>query len=570
MCERACESLVELHLDRLLLVVLKALLGLAIEALLAIQQIRCLVPSVAESINIEGLLNFSSLHYDGTGTLNRITNLSKAHTLLFHEVLELLLMLVTYLDNNTWVLSEQSLNNIAISADVVQIDMHTTLGIGEAHLQQRSNQTTSRNIVTSQNPTLLNHLLYSHKGVSKVFWVLNGWHIVAHLTQALGESRATKVLGVKAEVDMIDRSVLFIDKYRRHYFLDIRNFTACADDDRSRRDDLLAVGVLLTQRERVLTCRHVDMQVAAEITQGLDTCIQTGILTLLRTTGPHPVGTQAQRVHTLSQRCPDDVCQSLGHREHRTCGRISQTCLRRMTQSGGNTFHTTIVESHHTTVAQRQLNLTLTLLTGNLTCHTAVYLISQPVLTSHSLQLEYTLEVFVDLILRISDVLIMTLHGIVTHDGLRRVTKHLSHIEIEGLHTVALLEREVGITCGLTNHIQRCTLALSNLTHVFDMLLVDEQSHTLLTFIGNNLLRAQGLVADGQLGHVDLTTALLDELRQTVQVTSRAVVVDRDDGIHILLAEGTHQVVGTLLHLRVGTLYGVQFNTVRITTRINR
>ena len=68
------------------------------------------------------------------------------------------------------------------------------------------------------------------------------------------------------------------------------------------------------------------------------------------------------------------------------------------------------------------------------------------------------------------------------------MTKHLSHIQIERLHTVALLEREVGIASGFTYYIQWSTLTLSNLTYMLDMLLVDEQAHTLLTLVSDNLL----------------------------------------------------------------------------------
>ena len=101
------------------------------------------------------------------------------------------------------------------------------------------------------------------------------------------------------------------------------------------------------------------------------------------------------------------------------------------------------------------------------------------------------------------------------------------------------------------------------------MLLVDEEAHALLTLIGNDLFAGEGLVADGQFGHVDFATALFDQLRETVQVTSRSVVVDRHDGIHILLAKRTHQIVGTLLHLWVGTLNGIQLNTIAVATSIH-
>ncbi len=46
------------------------------------------------------------------------------------------------------------------------------------------------------------------------------------------------------------------------------------------------------------------------------------------------------------------------------------------------------------------------------------------------------------------------------------------------------------------------------------------------------------------------------------------MVVDGNNGVHILLAERTNQIVGTLLHLRVGTLNGIQLDTVAVATSI--
>ncbi len=183
-----------------------------------------------------------------------------------------------------------------------------------------------------------------------------------------------------------------------------------------------------------------------------------------------------------------------------------------MTNGCSDTLLATIVEGNNTTVAQWQLNLTLTLLTGNLTCYRTVHLVRQPVLTSHSLQLEHAVEVFVNLILAVGHVLVVALYSIILHDGLWRVTKHLGNIQIEWLHTIALLEREVGIAGGLTNHIQRSTLAISNFSYVLNVLLIDEQPHTLLTLIGNDLLARKGLIANRQLGHINLATALFNEL----------------------------------------------------------
>ena len=105
--------------------------------------------------------------------------------------------------------------------------------------------------------------------------------------------------------------------------------------------------------------------------------------------------------------------------QYRTGSGIGQACLWGMTQGGGVTLDATVVEGDDTTVAQRQLNLTLTLLTGNLTCHRAVDLVSEPVLTSHSLQLKHTVEVFVNLILTVGYVSIVTFYSIILHNSLR-------------------------------------------------------------------------------------------------------------------------------------------------------
>ena len=157
-----------------------------------------------------------------------------------------------------------------------------------------------------------------------------------------------------------------------------------------------------------------------------------------------------------------------------------------MSQCRCNTLATTIVEGYHTTVGERQLNLTLALLACNLTCHRTVHLVREPVLTSHGLQLQHAFQIFIEPRGIVSHGLVESLHGSIAHDGLRRVTKHLCHIEVERLHAIGLAEREVSIARGLTDYIKRSTLALGNLTHVVDVLLVDEQAHAFLTLVGND------------------------------------------------------------------------------------
>ena len=110
-------------------------------------------------------------------------------------------------------------------------------------------------------------------------------------------------------------------------------------------------------------------------------------------------------------------------------------------------------------------------------------------------------------------------YRVVAHDGLGRVAKHLGNIQVERLHAIALFEREVGIASGLTDYVQRGAFALSYLLYVLNMFLVNQQAHTLLTFVGNDFFARQRLVADRQFRHVYFTATLLNQFGETVQVT---------------------------------------------------
>ena len=103
----------------------------------------------------------------------------------------------------------------------MQVDVQTTLGIGEAHLQESGDETTSRDIMTGHDPSLLDELLNGHEGISEIFRILYGRHVVAHLTKTLCEGRTAKALLVETEVYMIERSILVIDQYRRYHLLDV-------------------------------------------------------------------------------------------------------------------------------------------------------------------------------------------------------------------------------------------------------------------------------------------------------------------------------------------------------------
>src|SRR5574344_1466700 len=158
-----------------------------------------------------------------------------------------------------------------------------------------------------------------------------------------------------------------------------------------------------------------------------------------------------------------------------------------MTESCGDTFHATIVEGYDTTVAQWQLYLPLTLLASYFTCYTSVHFVSQPVFTGYSFQLQHTIDVFVKFILCISNIIIITFYCFVYHVCLRRMTQHLSHIEVERFDSVPLYTCAVGITCCFTYNIQRGAFTFCYFTNMFDMFLINKKSHTFLTLVGDYL-----------------------------------------------------------------------------------
>ena len=114
----------------------------------------------------------------------------------------------------------------------------------------------------------------------------------------------------------------------------------------------------------------------------------------------------------------------------------------------------------------------------------------------------------------------------------------------------------MGVAGGLADYIERGTLALGDTLHMLEMLLVDEQTHALLALVGDDFLGAEGLVADRQTGHVYLATTAFNQLGEAVEVAGRTVVVDTYHGVVVFLDQSAHQVIGALLHLWIGALYG--------------
>ncbi len=115
-----------------------------------------------------------------------ITNLGVADAILIQECLQLSLVLVAHLDNDTRVLCEQGLDDVLVG-DVVEVDLHTALYVGECHLQEGSDKTTGADVVTCHHPTTVDEFLNGVEAVNEVLWILHGRNIAAHLAQALSE-----------------------------------------------------------------------------------------------------------------------------------------------------------------------------------------------------------------------------------------------------------------------------------------------------------------------------------------------------------------------------------------------
>ena len=148
------------------------------------------------------------------------------------------------------------------------------------------------------------------------------------------------------------------------------------------------------------------------------------------------------------------------------------------------------------------------------------------------------------------------------------MTKHLCYVEIEGTHTVFLLESEVGIASGFTHHIERCALAFSNFAHLVDVFFFDEEAHTLLALVGNDFFGRECSVADGECAHIDSTSTFFYEFRKTVDVSGRTVVVDRHHRVVFFFAKRTHEVGCTLLHFGISTLHSVEFDAGTVTSGV--
>ena len=241
-----------------------------------------------------------------------------------------------------------------------------------------------------------------------------------------------------------------------------------------------------------------------------------------------------------------------------------------MTDGGSHTGLTAIVERHGAKVAERQLQLTQTLLTGDLARYTAVDLVRQPVFAGYGFELEHIFEVAVQIGFLIFYRRICFVDRLIFHDGTRRLTEHVLEFDIDGAYAILLLENKLHVIRRLTDNVHRSAFTFSDTPHTLNVFFFHQQPHTFLALVPDNFLRRKGWIADGELRHVDMSAGRFDKLGQTVQVSPRSMIVDRDDGVTFGLGDGTDHVGRPFLHLRIGTLHGIQLDTACILSRIDR
>ena len=246
-----------------------------------------------------------------------------------------------------------------------------------------------------------------------------------------------------------------------------------------------------------------------------------------------------------------------------------------MTEGHRHTRLTSIVERHSAEVGEGQLERTAALLTRHLTGDGAVHLICQPVLGADALK---PLHVGDDVgeLPSCERVLIGIGKGglpcLILHDRLGGRAEEVAQPQIQRRRCACLLmvKDQLPARLGLPDRVEGGALPFGNGTHALEVLLMDQDAHTLLRLIAQDLLVRERRVTDRQTVDVDLTAGLLHQLGEAIEVSSGAVVVDGDDRIMLPLCHGSDDVGYPLLHLRIGALDRIELDRVGVAASIYR
>ncbi len=202
MGQLACEAAFEAVFDGLLGVVDEPFACAPVLALIAVEQIGCLEPQVAHLLYVYFVLVVVEFQCESAAVGSGIANLREADSSLFEQFLHLLLVLFGHFNHHAGVLCEQRLGYIAVGTQVVQVDVQTALGVGEAHFEQRSDESAGRNVVSGHDKATVHQFLNGVERIAEVLRVLHSRHVVAHFSEALREGTASKALLIEREVDV--------------------------------------------------------------------------------------------------------------------------------------------------------------------------------------------------------------------------------------------------------------------------------------------------------------------------------------------------------------------------------
>ena len=119
--------------DRLAAVVEEALLGLALAALAAVEQVGGAVPDVTQGVDVEAELAVALFYHQaahGLRTAKHLIRYAVAAQFALHQRV----VAVAHLEHHCRVLGEEAVHQVSV--EVVEVHAQAAMDVGESHLQQ--------------------------------------------------------------------------------------------------------------------------------------------------------------------------------------------------------------------------------------------------------------------------------------------------------------------------------------------------------------------------------------------------------------------------------------------------
>ena len=545
--------------QRLVGKVVATLLGATARGLPLVQQIRGIEPALAHGVDVEMQFAAGIFHIKLACLLPAadIVELDPFHAQV------ILYELIGRLDYHARKLAEQH-----VGIQITQVYVEAALDVGKHALEQRCDKTAGGDVVAGEDEFLRNQRLDRLEALGEICGVSDVDALLTHC-------RANLCVGTSAQRE----ARLAVERYVKHLggnaleggmdgLGDVTNLAHRRYYQGAGRDDLLSRRIFLGHRHRVFAGRDIDTQRDGKVGRPFDSLVQAGILALVAGR-PHPVGTERHSAKAAVDGCPDHIGEGLGDGQARPCRGIYQARRGSMTDGGSNTAIIVVADGGNRHVVERELYLARSLLAGDKACHGAVHLVGEPVLAGHRLEREHVLNHFFQRLGSIAacsgNIGICLLYGGSGHHRLGSAAHHVTDGQIyRGCAGSAVLKGKVMFASSCADLVERGAFALGYGLQMVCIGFFHHQTHSLLALVADNLLIRKGRVADGELGDVNGAAHLLYQLGETVEVTAGAVVMHRDDAVALLFCDGADGVVGSLLHLGVGTLHRVEFYGVGI------